>query len=78
MKKEDNFYEVMPYAKGRPYSDDLLEDTNEYQELLEEDELEARVKRTAIITLILVVGVSLALIVVIIRGLQILQDASGL
>ena len=78
MRKNDDFYEVMPYAQGRPYRDDLLEDTNEYQELTEAKHYDARAKRTAITTLLVVALVSIALIVIVIRGLQLLQSASGL
>lgn len=78
MKKNDDFYEVMPYAQGTPYRDDLFDDSNEYQELSDEDRLDARAKRTAIVTLALVAVVTLVLILAAIRGLQLLQAASGL
>jgi len=68
MKEDDDFYEVLPYAPVQPYR----------QELLEHDELEARAKRTAIITLVLALAVSLALIIAIVQGLGMIHSAYGI
>jgi hypothetical protein len=78
MKQDDDFYEVMPYTRGRPYRDDLLEDTNEYKERVKLAALEIEGRRTAILTLIFVVMASLIFVVVVIRGLQMMHDAAGL
>ncbi len=78
MKKNDDFYEVMPYAQGTPYRDDLIEDSNDYQEQYDAAELDARAKRTAIVTLVMVALVTLVLILAIVLGLQLLQTASSL
>jgi hypothetical protein len=68
MKKQtDDFYEVLPYAKGQPYQDNA-----------EPEMTEADARRTAIITLVIVLVTMVILALLALRGLHMLRDASML
>jgi len=68
---DDDFYEVMPYVGGIPYRDDA---TDEDEPISSE---EAAARRMAIITLIMAAVVAIALGLMLVRGLQLVRDASG-
>lgn len=68
---DDDFYEVMPYVGGLPYRDDA----DDADPSISDEEAAAR--RMAIITLIMAAVVAVALGLLLVRGLQVVRDASG-
>ena len=68
---KDDFYEVMPYAAGRPYRDDAAD----MNEAISVEEASAR--RMAIVTLIVAGIVAIALGLLLLRGLQLIRDVSS-